>query len=176
MSYLIHFNPNHDKLGRFTFTTTAQKRATAAAKTKSDVDDIVSTFNKHDRELLGLKSENEQYLTLEEGEHVIKRILKKYGDTPVAFFDMLDDGSTVNVALGTRSGEEYRGKGYASKAVKDGLRWYEQHADELGRMPVVWGVRTDNDASIKIAKKNGFVEDPDSISKDGKWINYVRKF
>lgn len=38
------------------------------------------------------------------------------------------------------------------------------------------GVRTDNEASIKLAKKYGFIEDPNSLSSDKKWINYVKKY
>lgn len=153
-----------------------KNRVRNAAKTKADVDDIISTFNNKDRKKLGLKSKKEEYLTIEQGEYVLKRSLQKHGNVPVAFFDMLDDGDSINVALGTRSGKEYRGKGYATKAVKRGMQWYEKNASKFGNKPVVWGVRTDNEASIKLAKKHGFIEDPNSLSNDKKWINYVKKY
>ena len=115
-------------------------------------------------------------MSLEQGEHVLKRILLKEGKTPVAFFDLLDDGDTINVVLGTRSSEKYRGKGYASTAAKKGLEWYEKHKEEYGNKIVVWAPKLENKASIKIAEKNGFERDETSISEDGEWINYLKKF
>ena len=120
-----------------------------------------------------------EYLKREQGASVVKRILLKKGNVPVSFFDMLDDGDTINVALGTRSDPKYRGKGYASAAVKKGLKWADKHEKELrDKNKIVWGVRSDNVASIRIAKKNGFILEKNSANKDKngyEWINYVKK-
>lgn len=176
MDYLIHFNPNHDpKSGRFTFTSDAQKRAMRAAKTKGDVDDIVSTFSNKERKNFGLNSKDEEYLSLDQGEYVIKRIVEKYNDVPVAFFDLLDDGETINVALGTRAGDEYRGKGYAKKAAMRGMKWYEKHASEFENKTVVWAPKKDNVASQNLAKKVGFTLDKEN-PENGEWVNYTKKY
>ena len=150
-----------------------RSRTIRASKTKSDVEQIINTMTKDEKNRLTL-DDNDDYLTFEQGSSVVKRILKKYGDTPVAFFDMLEDGNNVNVTLGTRSGSEYRGKGYASKAAEEGMKWFEKNKHRFGYEKIIWGVRTDNDASIKIAKKMGFILDPTSYSDDKKWVNYER--
>lgn len=146
-------------------------RVISANKTKKDVDDIIKTFNKKERDRLALDP-GEEYLTFEQGSQLAKRIVEKNGDIPVSFIDFLEDGKNLNVALGTRSGDEYRGKGYATRATAKGMKWLDKHIDEYDK--VIWGVRTDNEASIKIAKKFGFEEDPTSYSDDGKWVNYER--
>ena len=148
-------------------------RRIRAGKTKSDVERIINTMSKDEKDRLAL-DDNDLYLTYEQGSTVAKRILKKHGDTPVAFFDMLEDGNNINVSLGTRSGSDYRGKGYASKAAAEGMKWYEKNKRRLGYEKVIWGVRTDNEASIKIAKKMGFKLDPTSYSDDKKWVNYEK--
>lgn len=43
-----------------------------------------------------------------------------------------------------------------------------KHPKERNKRDVIWGVRTDNISSIKIAKKLGFVIDENSYSDDGK--------
>ncbi len=147
-------------------------RVLRADKTRGKVNEIIGTMSKDEKDKLAI--DDEGYLTFEQGSTVAKRILKSDAmDTPVAFFDMLEEGDTVNVALGTRAGDEYRGKGYATEVAKKGMKWYEQNKDALGYKQVVWGVRTDNEASIKIAKKLGFKEDKKSYSDDGKWVNYI---
>ena len=118
---------------------------------------------------------SEEYLTFEQGSSVIKRFLKEYGDTPISFFDLLDDGNSINVIVGTRSGDQYRGKGYASEIVKEGMNWIEKNKGKLSQEKVVWGVRVDNNASIKLAEKSGFKLDKSSYSDDKKWVNYEKK-
>ena len=149
-------------------------RTVRAGKTKSDVEEIISTMSKQDKERLAL--DGDDYLTYEQGSAVAKRILLKEKDTPVAFFDLLDDGDQFNVALGTRSGDEYRGKGYGSKAAQQGMDWYEKNKERFDNKPVIWGVKTDNSPSIKVAKKLGFEEDPSGRSDDGEWTNYVKRY
>lgn len=167
-----------DKDGRLTSEgrtrRIARDRAVRAYKTKPMVDEIIGTMTKDEKEKLGLH-ESGQYLTLEDGASVVKRVLIKDGDTPVSFFDIFDDDDHYNLAIGTRSGEEYRGKGYATKAAKQGLNYYEKNKERLGDKPIIWGVRKDNEASIKIAKSLGFELDESSYSDDDQWVNYVRK-
>ena len=151
----------------------SRNRTMAAGRTKSDVDDIISTMSREDREKLAV--EDSGYLSFEEGSNVAKRVLLKDGDIPVAFFDVLDDGYTFNLAMGTRNDTKYRGKGYASSAAAEGMKLVDQNASKFGKTKVVWGVRVDNEASIRIAKKNGFKIDRRSYSDDGSWVNYEKK-
>ena len=153
---------------------TARNRAVSAYKTKPMVDEIISTMSKDEKEKLGLH-ESGEYLTLEDGASVVKRVLIKDGDTPVSFFDIFDDDDHYNLAIGTRSEKEYRGKGYATEAAKRGMDYYEKNKDRLGDKPIIWGVRKDNEPSIKIAKSLGFELDETSYSDDDQWVNYVRK-
>lgn len=131
-------------------------------------------MSKDEKDKLGLDKSGD-YLTFEDGASVAKRVLIKDGDTSVSFFDILDDEDSYNIALGTRSGKEYRGKGNASKAARQGMDWYEKNKDRIGDKDVIWGVRTDNEASIKIAKDLGFELDPNSYSDDEQWVNYVKR-
>ena len=148
-----------------------RRRVIRNQNTKDDVNDILSTFSKTDYERFDIDPE-EEYVSFEMGAALAKRIIVRDGDMPVAFFDIFEDRQGVNVAIGARSGEDYRGKGYATKAAKQGMGWYERNKERFDGKTVTWGVRTDNEASIRIAKKMGFVEDPMSLSKDGQWINY----
>lgn len=149
---------------------TPRNRAVRAAKTKHKVDSIVETLDADELDRLGI-SQGEAYLSVEEGEHVIYRALKEVGDIPISFFDALDDGNQINLAMATRKGNSYRGKGYGSKAAKQCMRYLEKHPEKRAGRDIVWGVREDNEASIRIAKKLGFVEDVNSHNNG--WVNYV---
>lgn len=151
-------------------TTTPQSRARRAAKTKSDVDSIVNSLSIDDKELLGCSAEdNWEYLSLDQGEHVIKRSMLYIDDVPVSFFDLLDDADHINVALATHP--EYRGNGYASKVASDAMNWLIRHPEISRGREVAWGVREDNLGSISIAESLGFERDDNSYN-DG-WVNYI---
>lgn len=150
-----------------------RQRNISANKTADKVNNIIDSMNPDDKNKI--LAGDDAYLTAEQGSAVIKRFLKEEGDTPIAFFDLLDDGDSINVIVGTRSGDKYRGKGYGSKVVKSGMDWLDKNSSKLSQKKVVWGVRTDNEASIKIAKKNNFKLNKNSYSDDGKWVNYERK-
>lgn len=149
-------------------------RAISADKTRNKVDSIIDSMSKDDRDKVLAGSDH--YLNLEEGSAVVKRVLKEVGDIPVSFFDLLEeDSDTLQVALGTRSGSEYRGKGYANSATDQAMTWLDKNKKRLTQKQVVWGVRVDNPGSIRIAEKHGFKIDSDSYSDDGLWVNYVKK-
>lgn len=155
-------------------TSVSIHRIKAAAKTMKAVDSIINSMNADDKNKVLAGSDH--YLSLEEGEYVMKRFVKNYGKIPVSFFDIMEEDETsLNVALGTRSGDKYRGKGYGSEVAEQAIKWIEKNKKRLTQSQIVWGVRTDNVGSIRIAEKNGFVLDEDSYSDDGEWVNYIKK-
>ena len=154
----------------------AIRRVRSAAKTKNDVDSIVDSMSKKDKDKLLVG--DDQYLSIEQGEHVVKRFLSKHGDMPISFFDILEINepgyeTTLNVTVGTRSGDEFRGKGYASKCVKKGITWFEHNKERLGYTRIQWWARNDNTGSRKLAEKNGFIVDDDAHVEG--WTRYVRE-
>ena len=156
------------KDGGLTDEGKARMREIQASKTMNDVNEIVNTMSKKDKELLGVK---DTYLTLQEGKYVVKRFLYKQGTTPVAFFDLLRDGDDdLDVAIGTRSGNEYRGKGYGTKLAIKAMRWYEKNKDKWGS--ITWEARKENAASINLAKKMKFEQIKNT---DEQWVVYKYK-
>ena len=141
-------------------------------KNMDAVNDIASTMTKRDKELLNLSGDVYQR-SIDDGANVIKRIVKKIGDTPVSFLDITGDHSGVSISIGTRGGDECRNKGYASAVAKQGKKWLDEHADEFDQ--VVWWTRKDNPGSIKIAQKIGLELDESSVLPDDPWVKYERK-
>ena len=105
-------------------------RQTRALKTKKLVDEIINTMSKEDKEKLGMKDNENSYLTEEECGWVVKRFIYKHDDTPISFFDLLRDGDNLNVALATRCDGDYRGKGYATKLVQEAIEWCNKNKDK----------------------------------------------
>lgn len=152
--------------------TTPQGRTARAALTKLDVDDIVDSLSIEEKELLGCSAEdNWEYLSLDQGEYVIKRCIKYVDNVPVSFFDLLDDTDHINLALATRAGDQYRGNGYAHEVASQAIDWIHKHPEVRQNRNIIWGVREDNIGSISIAESLGFQRD-DASYNDG-WINYV---
>ena len=141
-------------------------------KNMDAVNDIASTMSKRDKKLLNLSGDVYQR-SVDDGANVVKRIVKKVGDTPVSFFDITGDRSGVSISIGTRGGDEYRNKGYASAVAKQGKKWLDEHAAEFDQ--VVWWARKDNPGSIKIAQKIGLELDESSVLPDDPWVKYERK-
>ena len=152
-------------------------RTMNASKTRSAVNDILQSMN--DQDLEKVLAGDSEYLTFEQGSSVIKRFLKSEKNVPISFFDLLDDGDSINVIVGTRSGNNFRGKGYASEVVSKGTNWMLNNLNKISdKKQAVWGVRTDNIASIKLAEKYGYAIDKNSYGKDKNghtWVNYVKK-
>ena len=140
--------------------------------TKPYVDNIISTMNSDDLNKLGM-NESGEYLNYEDCGFIVKRVLLFDENTPVAFFDILDDDVQYNIAIGTRSDIKYRNKGYASKAAKQGMEYFIKHKLLFRNKKIIWGVRLDNIASIKIAESLGFIRDETSYSDNNTWVNYI---
>lgn len=91
----------------------ARDRIVRAEKTRAKVDEIVRSLSKTQK--ASLEAED-GYLSMEQGEYIVKRFLDTDGNTPVAFFDVLSSGidtktnkENVHVALAVSS--KYQGKG-----------------------------------------------------------------
>lgn len=154
-------------------------RASKAAKTEDEVEDIVSTLNKKERKLFGFTKKDEKYKEPEEYKLLVKRFIERVNGKAVSFFDINEYDAGYNVVVCTRSGKEYRGKGYALKAIRAGVQWYDRNKRRLRlNKPLVWWSESDNIGSQKLAEKAGFKRDH-SIEKEedesikGKWFRYI---
>jgi len=147
----------------------AIKRVQRAAKTKSKVDAIVNSLSEKDKKRLGVGSDGE-YLSVEAGEHVMKRFIMEEKDTPIAFLDVFDEGENdkgkTNVSVALAVANNQHGKGYGSKVAKKGSDWIDKHLDEFGM--VWWTTAPDNVASQRLAEKNGWKYSDKDSDKDWK--------
>ena len=136
------------------------------------VNDIVNTMSKRDKKMLGVNGK--EYLTTEEQKQIVKRIVKKVNNVPVAFIDFSEDENGIGIAIGTRSGKEYRNKGYATEIAKEGKKWLDKNSSSFDQ--AVWWVKKDNIASRSIAKTIGFKLNESSVLQDNPWIEckYVK--
>lgn len=142
------------------------------------VNDIYKTLSKDDkRRLMGGDSPS-KFTTQEDYNKTVATFILKHKDTPVSAFDVWseDDGTgkykgQVAVSVLTRSGKDYRQKGYASKAVKRGMDWLDNNPEIK---TVYWDVRRDNAGSIALAKKHGFKEMPNTT--DPEWTAYWKRY
>jgi RimJ/RimL family protein N-acetyltransferase len=151
-----------------------RRRHIGADKTEQEVDDIINSMNKKDKERV-LAGSN-YYLNSDQYSSVAKRSIQRdKNGKAVSFMDLLDDGEELQVCLGTRNGKQYRGKGYASKAAAECMNWVKRNRNKIPHKRIVWGVAVNNIGSVKIAQKNGFKIDPKSYRKDTDemWVNYV---
>lgn len=150
-------------------------RAYDALKTKDKVEDIYKSMSSKDLNLLD--ADGDEYMTVKEGERLVYRALQEIGDTPVAFFDIMEYDNVMNVTLGTRDGEEYRGKGYATKAAKEAVEWYDKHHEEFNNKPLSWAAKKENIGSQKVAQKAGFkMEDRTNIPEDDPWVMFYKTY
>ena len=181
-NYLFHHGVKGKKWGdrRYQdseghYTELGRKRNIAAnrirrtEKTRKQVDEIFGTLSKKDKNMLNA---DDGYLSFEQGEYVVKRILVKKGDTPVAFLDFLSDGTNksgkenLSVAIATRS--DAQGKGYGYEAAKKGADWIDKNRDKFGY--VEWAAKTDNTSSQRLAEKVGYKHN--KRLSDNKWEVY----
>lgn len=147
-------------------------RVRRAAKTRDYVEDIVKSFTPEQRKAFGLVPDEIEYLSIQQGEYVLKRYLKTVGQTPVAFLDILDTGDGIaTVAVGTRQG--YSGKGYATELGKKAAKWVD--TNKAGINTLTWTPFAYNTGSRKVAEKAGFKLNPRDKTKTGeRWIEYKK--
>ena len=160
-NYLKHYGVKGQKWGVRRYQnedgsyTEEGKRRAYALRTHKDVEKIFSSFSKKDKQLRDAGENDTEYMSREATSYwVAKRFIAKYKDEPVAFFDVIKspDSKDAQIAIGDDS--KYRGKGYASRIAERGSKWIDRHMDEFNK--VEWGAYKENEASIKLAKKNNF--------------------
>lgn len=160
-----------------TLTTEGKKRKALirktgnAMKTTKDANEIVETLTKREKKLLGA-SQHEKWIEPEFDAQTSSNIAKRFVQyemkenmkIPVGFLEVWDNGGNVGqIAIATKSGDQYRGKGHASKSVKQGLDWYNKYGyKKLERLE--WIAEKSNAASNALAKKSGF--------KEANWEDY----
>ena len=146
------------------------RRMIRASKTKKDVDRIYNSMSKKDKTLLGDDNNSKEFLTMQEGEYVVKRFIDRDGDIPVAFLDIMTTTKEghLTVALGTDP--KYRGQGRALKLAQKGVKWFDKNADKYGATYLGWGAYSSNTGSRHIAEKVGFKYEPEN--SDDEWSVY----
>ena len=144
-----------------------------------DVNDIVRSLSDKEKNLLGAPLD-EDWIEKDSDPNTLatlgKRFIHKNGDIPISFLEIYTNGGhTGQIAIATRSGDEYRGKGYASEQVEAAIKWVDRYGkntiDELE-----WIAEKSNAGSNNLAKKYGFtqVETPSTDAwKD--YNRYIRK-
>lgn len=141
-------------------------RRRRASKTKSDMDKLYSTMSKEDKHLLGDDDNLKEWLKFEEGEYVVKRIIKKIGDEPIAAIDIMTTTKNGHLTVAIMTNSKHRGQGHAYELAKQGVDWYNKNKKRLGAVSLGWGAYQENKNSIKIAEKVGFKYNKRSSSKD----------
>lgn len=120
--------------------------------------EIYRTLSKSEKQLImGMQSDEtppRTFIKKGEGKYLVKQVLVKYGDVPVAALDLWNqEQGTVAVSIMTRNDEKYRNKGFANEAVKEGIKAFEKCKDAK---VLEWGVWEKNTPSRRLAEKNGF--------------------
>lgn len=92
--------------------------------------------------------------------------IEYYHDVGVSFFDIWQYQKDAGaIAIGVRNDPNFRGKGYANKALEAGIKWFEENKDMNF---LAYGVNKNNMSSRKLAEKHGFKK----YSEDDEWITY----
>ncbi len=149
-----------------------QRRVRENLKTTDAANEIVRTLTDKEKEFLGA-SLNEDWIEkdgkneLRVNSTIAKRWLETSGvlNTPVSFVEVYysKPGFSVEgkpfgqIAIATRSGDEYRGKGYAIKNAQKAVKWFDKYGSKK-LSELQWVARKQNTGSNAIAKKLGFKE------------------
>jgi len=138
-------------------TGTPSRKIRVVKGSVKDSNAIYDTLSKEEKNLV--MGENtygtppEKFIaSKQEAKFLVDQVLVKYGDVPVAAFDMWNQGNgEVSVSIMTNG--NYRKQGFADTAVKEGVKAFENNKD-LNLM--TWGVWAQNTGSRRLANNNGF--------------------
>lgn len=132
---------------------------------RETTNEIYDTLDKHQKWLVAHNAKT--FIKEKEVKFLIDQTLVKVGNTPVSAFDVWNNGNgDVGVSIQTRSG--YQGKGYANKAVKEGMNALKKYKDVK---MVYWGAYAKNTGSRKLAEGNGF----EMYKDNGNWVVYRKE-
>lgn len=128
-----------------------------ASKDVKKANDIYKTLSNKEKYFLTAEENSKRYVSREEygkkGTNVYS-VIEQYKDTPVSVIDIWkNDRGGADVSIAVRNDNNYRHKGYASRALENGLKYFYDHP-EIEYL--VWGVNSQNRPSIELAKKYGF--------------------
>lgn len=134
-----------------------QWNATYASRDAKKANDIFKTLSKQEKLYLTAEENSKRYVSKKEygqqGSNVFS-LIEQYKDTPVSVIDIWkDDRGGADVSIAVRNEERFRHKGYASRALENGIKYFYDHP-EIEYL--VWGVNSKNRPSIELAKKYGF--------------------
>lgn len=132
---------------------------------RETTNEIYETLDKHQKWLVAHNAKT--FIKEKEVKFLIDQTLVKVGNTPVSAFDVWNQGNgDAGVSIQTRSG--YQGKGYANKAVKEGMNALKKYKDVK---MVYWGAYAKNTGSRKLAENNGF----EMYKDNGNWVVYRKE-
>lgn len=173
MNYLIHHGIKGQKWGVRRFqnpdgSLTSEglqrqryrRRAIKFGESTDDVNKIYKSLNKDQKALVSGGQAEKEWIDSSNkfaiSTNIAMRHINKYGDIPVSFVEVWDNGGkTGEIAIATNP--KFQGRGYALKGAKFATDWFNKYGhktlDELR-----WDALDTNPASIKTAKKAGFVD------------------
>lgn len=149
------------------------RRVKNAAKTKGKMDRLYNTLSNEDKKLLGDDNGSKEWLSIQEGEFVVKRFIKEHGDTPVSALDIMTTTKDGHLTVAIMTNPNYRGSGEASKLASKAVDWFDKNADKYGAVELGWGAYANNKASRSIAEKSGFKYN--KKASDDEWSVYDYK-
>ena len=138
-----------------------RNRITNLRSSNDQVNQIVDTLSFREKQFLGAPTDKKYkwiYDDIGQTQHIAKRIIEKKGNTPVAMIEAWDSDynkGVLQIAIATRSGKEYRGKGYANKLTFDMKKWFDKYVSKKYSEIECWAHR-ENKGSNVLAKKHGF--------------------
>lgn len=152
-----------------------RNRITNLRSSNDQVNQIVDTLSFREKQFLGAPTDKKYkwiYDDIGQTQHIAKRIIEKKGNTPVAMIEAWDSDynkGALQIAIATRSGKEYRGKGYANKLTFDMKKWFDKYGSKH-YSEIEWWAHRENKGSNALAKKHGFKFD--RVGGDGEFNLY----
>lgn len=143
-------------------------RKARANQRKEDIDSVYNRLSKKEKALIGDDENAKEYLSTDEGEYVVKRLVDRSDDKPVAFLDMMTSTKPGELIVTVATDPDYRGQGRAEKLARKGIKWFDKNGAKYGFEYLDWGFYEENKASQKVAEKVGFK----FFKQNDDWIVY----
>ena len=148
-------------------------KTTTVSRSMAKANKIYDTLSDQEKYFLTAEKNSPRYINpgdynKKHSSNVYSRI-EQYKDVPVSAIDIWQNEDKIGeVSIAVRNGTAYRHKGYASRALENGLKYFYDNPE---MEYLVWGVNAKNRPSIELAKKYGFTFFEDV---DGEWHTYVK--